>query len=201
MSDQSFFWSRLRWRFRGAWMWPAFATVTLGGGLLLHWLPPVRTGIRPLSGILLATFGNLFLIGLVGPWLTRRLAVRRGLRPEDAERDVLQDRVGTALLLIGLVGILAAGLAARPLIVSETEQTERAAQAVYDIVERSGNAELVRNRDAADSIRLREGYFRICIPDDDRERFNCWFVDSKESPAKVVKDRSVEPNGEAYAVP
>ena len=201
MSDQSFFWSRLRWRFRGAWMWPAFIAVTIVGGLLLHWLPPIRTGIRPLTGILLATFGNLILIGAVGPWLAKRMAERRGLPADAAERELLKDRVGTILLFTGLAGILAAGLAARPLIVSETEQTERAAQAVYDLVQRSGDEELIRNREAADSVRLREGYFRICIPDDRRERFSCWYVDSERSPAQVRRDPSVESNAELYPRP
>lgn len=198
MSDQTFFWSRLRWRFRGAWMWPAFAAMTVIGGLILHWLPPVRTGIRPLTGILLATFANLFLIAVAAPWLAKRMAARRGFRPDSAEREVLKDRVGTTLLVTGLAGILAAGLAARPLIVSETEQTERAAQAIYNLVQRSGNEELIRNREAADTVRLAEGYFRICIPDDRRERFSCWFVDSEKSRAEVRRDPSVESNEELF---
>ena len=84
--------------------------------------------------MLLAVFGNLFLIGVVAPWLgapALAAPVRRPSRgrPPKAQLEVLADRVGTGLLLAGVVGVLAAGLAARPVVVSETEDTERNAKA------------------------------------------------------------------------
>ena len=42
-----------------------------------------------------------------------------------AQVEVLTDRVGTGLLVASLVGVLAAGLAARPLVVAETDARER----------------------------------------------------------------------------
>ena len=38
-----------------------------------------------------------------------------------AQREVLTDRIGTGLLAASVVGVLAAGLAARPLVVAETD--------------------------------------------------------------------------------
>jgi hypothetical protein len=200
MSDQTFFWHRLRWRFRGAWMWPAFAAVTLGEGILLWRLPPVGTGLNVIEGVLLATFGNLVLVAAVAPWLAKRLAARRQPPPDETEREVLKDRVSTGLLLAGVLGVVASGLAARPLVVNETEETERAASALFDYVQRSGNEELQRNNEAANSVRLGDGYFRICIPQDDREGFYCFFVDANKKPVEVVKDPSEEPNS-VYKVP
>ena len=43
--------------------WPAFIAVTLIDGLILHLLPPIGTGVDLIPAILLATFGNLILIG------------------------------------------------------------------------------------------------------------------------------------------
>ncbi len=204
MSPRERFWtSRLRWRLRGATQWPAFVVLTLVDGIVLDALPPVSTtGLNLIEGVLIATFANLFLVGAVAPWLTRRLADRRAAAlvaagspaPAQANRDVLQDRVATALLLAGLVGVVASGLANRPVIVSETDATEENARALTRYVERSGNDELIRNLETANTIRLGEGYFRNCIARDDRRRFFCVFVDTREDPAEVVRDRSAEPN-------
>ena len=200
MSDQTFFWHRLRWRFRGAWMWPVFAAVTLGEGVLLWRLPPVGTGLNLIEGVLLATFGNLVLVAALAPWLANRLAARQRPVPGQTEREVLKDRVSTGLLVAGVFGCLASGLAARPAVVVETEARERNAEAVREFVLGSGSEELIRNLETANTVRLGEGYFRTCIARDDRERFFCLFVDTDPSPPEVVKDPSAEPNS-VYEVP
>lgn len=194
--DERFWPARLRWRLRGATMWPAFIVLTLLDGLLLHLLPPVRTGVDIIPGILLATFGNLILIGAVAPFLARRMHARRPgpPAPEQAAREVLVDRFGTALLIAGVFGIVAAGLAARPLVVSETEDTTENARAVRDYVLASGDAELKRNLETANTIRLGEGYFRTCVARDDRRRNFCLFVDTSRRPARLTPDGSTEPN-------
>ncbi len=46
--------------------------------------------------------------------------------PPRAQLEVLTDRIGTGLLLATVVGVIAAGLAAKPLVVVETEARERA---------------------------------------------------------------------------
>jgi hypothetical protein len=194
--DERFWPARLRWRLRGATMWPAFVVLTLADGLVLHLLPPVRTGVDLIPGILISTFANLFLVGAVAPFLAGRVRARRPgpPAPEQAAREVLVDRFGTALLLAGLVGVVAAGLATRPLVVSETEATEANARAVRQHVLDSGNAELIRNLETANTIRLGDDYFRTCISRDDRERNFCMFVDTSKRPVEIVEDRSAEPN-------
>ena len=198
MSSGERFWtSRVRWRLRGALMWPAFAVVTLAEAVLLNRLPPIRTGVDLIPGAIIATFANLILVGAVAPWLAKRMAARSGghgaVSPQTA-REVLQDRVGTVLLATGLVGVIASGLATRPLIVGETEERERAAKALFEYVQHSGNAELRRNNDAAETARLADGYFRTCIPHDDRRRYFCFFVDATKQPVEVVRDPSAQPN-------
>jgi hypothetical protein len=194
--DQRFWPARLRWRLRGATMWPAFVLLTVLDGVVLHLLPPVRTGVDLIPGILLATFANLFLVGAVAPFLARRVHARQPgpPAPPEAAREVLVDRFGTGLLAAGLLGVLAAGLATRPLVVSETEDTEANARAVRAYVLAHGDEELRRNLETANMIRLREDYFRTCIARDDRRRYFCLFVDTRSRPAKVERDRSAEPN-------
>jgi hypothetical protein len=202
--EERFWPARIRWRLRGAWMWPSFIALTLLDGLILHLLPPVRTGVDPIPAILLATFGNLVLVGALGPWLARRLWSRRPAAepgaPAKAQLEVLSDRIGTGLLLASVLAVLAAGLAARPTVVLETEDREENARAVLGFAHSSGDEELVRNVEAADTIRLSEGYFRNCIPRDDRRERVCVFVDTSGKRAVTTRDRSTEPNS-AYRVP
>ena len=223
VSPRERFWTRrLRWRLHGAWQWPAFAFFTLLDGLLLDRLPPLGTARMDfILGVLVATFANLFLVGAVAPWLTRRLLRRReqeavamapgsaavgapppggteGPRgsgaPPQVEREVLQDKISTALLAAGLVAVLVSGLANRPVTVSETEATEEVGRQLRAYVARSGSHELARNLETANTRRLSEGYFRVCIARDDRRRHFCLFVDTTKDPTDVRKDPSAEPN-------
>ena len=196
--EQRFWPARVRWRLRGAWMWPTFVAITLLDGLLLHLLPPVRDGISLLGGVLIATFGNLVLVGAIGPWLARSVWKRRPAAepdaPPKAQLEVLSDRIGTGLLVAGVFGVVAAGLAARPVVVSETDATQEAARAIYNFVQASGDEELIRNSETANTRKLADGLFRICIARDDRDRFACFIVDTNKEPTKIDRDPSAIPN-------
>jgi hypothetical protein len=200
------FWtSRLRWRLRGAWLWPAFAFFTALDAVVLELLPPFGVARMDIFlGFLIATFGNLFLVGAVAPFLSRRLADRRAAgpapagasAPPEAEREVLHDRVATALLAAGLVAVLVSGLANRPMTVSETEDTEEVGRQMRAYVARSGSRELQRNLDTANTKRLAEGYFRVCVARDDRRRYVCLFVDTNKDPTEVSRDPDASSNAE-----
>lgn len=208
-SGERFWTRRLRWRLRGATQWPAFAALTVADALVLDLLPPISTadgiGLNFIEGLLIATFGNLILVGAVAPWIARRLADRRaaelavtgGPPLRDAERDVLRDRTATVLLFLGLAATVIAGLAHRPVIVSETEATEAAGRAVLEYVRSSGDEELLRNVETANLAKHADDYFRVCIARDDRERFFCMWVDTSVDPPEIVRDRSTLPNAPA----
>ena len=203
--EERFWPARIRWRLRGATMWPAFIVVTLIDGLILHLLPPVSTGVDLIPAILLATFGNLLLIGVLAPWLAKRAWSRRPAAepgaPPKAQLEVLTDRIGTGFLLASIVAVIAAGLAARPTVVSETEDTQRNAEAFRDLVLGSGQPELIRNLETANTVRLDEDYFRTCIARDDRRRYFCAFVDTSTDPPEVTRDQSAEPNSVYRSAP
>ena len=193
-SEQRFWPNRLRWRLRGAWTWPAFAAATLADGLILHLLPPWRTGFSFVPALIVSSFANLVLVGAVAPWLARRL--RRG-RPDAPPREVLVDRAATGLLAAGIAGALAIGLAARPATVVETEALEANAREVTRFVQQHAPAEVRANLDAANTIRFQEdGYFRNCVPYRDRRRYFCFFVDTKTDPPTVRRDPSTLNNND-----
>jgi hypothetical protein len=180
-------------------MWPAFVAATLVDGVLLHELPPVSTGVALIPAFIIATFGNLILVGAIAPWLARRMFARQAAvpaapAPPAARLEVLVDRVGTGLLVAGIAGVVATGLAARPAVISETEDSEEAARAILLYVRHSGNDELNRNLETANTDRLAEGYFRTCIARDERGRFFCFFVDTNKQPTEIVRDPSQKGN-------
>jgi hypothetical protein len=177
-------------------MWPAFVATTLLDAVLLHLLPPIGTGIPLIGGILMAVFGNLVLVGAAAPFLARRIGARRPGPPASpqAAHEVMADRVGTALLVAGVVGVVAAGLGNREVVVSETDATTKNAEAVRSYALHSRSAELRRNLETANTIKLGDGYFRTCIARDDRRSAYCLFVDTTRKPTQVTRDPSVEPN-------
>jgi hypothetical protein len=109
--------------------------------------------------------------------------------------EVLLSRTATALLCAGAIGLLAAGLGTRPLVVSETEETELNAALVRDNVQSTAPPEVQRNLDTANTLRLGRGFFRTCISLDDRTRAWCLFVDTNVHPPSVARDRNPAPNG------
>lgn len=181
--------------------WPAFAVFTLIEAIVLDRLPPVTTtGLNLIEGVLIAVFANLVLVGAFAPFLSTRLARRArsaqagaGASPPEVEYEVLRDRTGTALLAVGLVACLAAGLANVRVIVAETEAREDALLAVEARVMHGGNEELKRNLEASETVRLGPGFFRQCIPTDERDRV-CFTIETDEEPVRVRRDPSTEPN-------
>jgi hypothetical protein len=190
---------RMRWRLRGAWQWPAYALLTVLDAVILHELPPVREGVDFVPALIVSSFANLFLMGAVAPWLAKRLAEREregegnGI-PLAVRREVLKDRTAAVLLVLATVGLLAAGLGNRPAVVAETEDLQFAADVLQDYVAENAPPEIQRNIEIVNTQRLEEGYFRMCINYDERDRAWCVFVNVDKEPPTVVRDPSEEPN-------
>lgn len=180
-------------------MWPAYAVLTLLDALILHELPPVREGVDFIPGLIVASFGNLFLMGAVAPWLGKRLAQREreaagnGV-PLAVRTEVLKDRTAAVLLATATVGLVVAGLGNREVYVAETEALEDAAVAARGYVESNAPEEIRRNVEAINTDRLEEDYFRMCVPFDDRTRAYCLFVDTSVEPPSITRDPAQLPN-------
>jgi len=207
MPQEERFWrNRLEWRLRGGMQWPAFVLFTLLDAVVLWRLPPLAfRDLNVFDGVFMALFGNLVLLGAVAPFLARRLVRRRELATPGAltpqvEREVLQDRVAAVLLAVGFAGCVISGLGNRPVIVSETNETQEAGRQLTLFVKRSDDAELRRNAEAANTHRIEPGYFRLCVPRDDRERSVCILVDTRKDPVSVRRDPSGSSNQELFGL-
>lgn len=183
--------SRLRWRMRGAWQWPCFALLTLIDGLLLHRLPPYGTGPSTfVAALLLAGFGNLFVVAVLAPLVGRRVRKRRG----DLPRMIADNYAGTALILSAGAALLLAGLVHRPALAAERDDAAAAAARTHDYVVAEAPPEYRARLAEMDVMRLTEDEFRSCVPGTDPRRWFCLFVSTDQRPAGATRDSDLAPN-------
>jgi hypothetical protein len=182
--------ARLRWRMRGAWLWPAFFGFTALDGILITVLPPY-TGTPPgmVGGLLLAGVANLVLIAAVAPLAGRALRRRR----PDLPRPIAGDYAGTALICALSLAILVAGVAHRPAVAAERDDEAALVAAVRAYVTtHAGGWE--PGLDRLDARVYAPEVYRACVPGNDPRRWLCLIVDTDRRPARVTRDPSMQPN-------
>src|SRR5215210_9031838 len=114
--EESLWLTRMRWRLRGAWLWPAFVLLTIAEGVLLEVLPISGDGPGGvLPGVLLAGFANLICVAVLAPFAGASLRRRR----PDLPRVIADNYAGTALLCAVAVALVTAGLVHRPQVAAE----------------------------------------------------------------------------------
>src|SRR3712207_3872702 len=183
--------ARLRWRMKGAWLWPAFCVLTPLEAVVLNELPYYGTrGPGSLAaGFLLAGLFNLVLVAVVAPvaaWTLRR-------RRPDLPRVIARDTAGSVLLVAGLAALVIGGLVHRPVVLEAQGDAVAQFTAVHDyVVEREP-----AYRDAlavADTMRVEEDMYRTCLPGPDPRRWLCMFVRTDQDPPSVRVDGDRLPN-------
>ena len=174
--------ARLRWRMRGAWLWPAFFVAHAGRrDPDLACCRPTRAR-RPgwSAALLLAGFANLFLVAVVAPLAGGRLRRRR----PDLPRLIAADYAGTALLGALAAAILVAGLAAPPGGRRPTATTTaRCSTPSRGYVRDRGDRVARRACRGVDARELRRRtVYRVCVPGRDPRRWLCLIVDTDRAP-------------------
>lgn len=114
---------RLRWRLRGAWLWPSFVVLSFADAAIIHDLPPSGDGASLVGGWLLGAVLSLLGIALLAGGVGR--LVRR-LRP-DMPMVVARNYAGALITLVVTVTLLATGLVHHHQIASDTAAIEDAA--------------------------------------------------------------------------
>jgi hypothetical protein len=188
--------TRLRWRLRGAWMWPTFVALTVFDALLLGALPIAgETGPDFVPGLLLAGFMNLVAVAVIAPLVGLVLRRRRTGLP----RMVANDYAGTALVVVVSVVLLAVGLIHRPAIQAAKRDRAASLVAVQRYVLMRAPAQYRAHVALADTVRMDTDLFRTCVPGVRPERALCLFVDTSQSPPGMTLDHSRAPNAVAGA--
>jgi hypothetical protein len=178
---------RLRWRLRGARLWPTFALLTVLDGLLLHHHPVAGDSTAIVSGILLAGFLNLIAIVVLAPLLSRRL---RGVRP----REIADDRAGTTVIAGVTVALAAIGLAHAGAVDDANRAMADQLAAAERYFAAQAPPEYRRNRAQIDTWKQSDSLFRTCIPGPDADHALCVFVTTDTRPPRVRLDPDHVPN-------
>jgi hypothetical protein len=182
--------TRLRWRLRGAWQWPAFLALTVAEAVLLNVLPVWGDGVGgAVPGMLLAVALNLIVVAALAPLFGMLLRRRR----RDLPRAIATDYAGTVLLGLLALALVAGGVGHRSAL-----QHERAARtaAIFQV------AHYVRAQEPAyrsglnemDTLRVEDDMYRACVTGADPDRPLCLFVRTDQSPPGVTEDPDRAPN-------
>jgi hypothetical protein len=181
---------RLRWRLRGAWLWPTFVVATVLEAVLLHWLPVQGDATGWVAALLAAGCLNLIAVvvvgGVGGIWLRRRRS--------DLPKVVADDYAGTVALAIAAVGFVTAGVLHRPTVDHRREAFSEQSLAVRSWVAIHGDAYARAHVARANSVLLDDDLYRTCVPEPDPKRSLCLVVDTTTSPPSIRRDRNREPN-------
>jgi hypothetical protein len=184
-------WTRLRWRLRGATMWPAFLLALVVDALLLHFLPIAGDrGPSLFPALLLAGFFNLAVVAVGAPLAGTVLRRRRPGLP----RVVADDRAGTVLLGCLALALLAVGLAHRPTVQAEAREFERQAASARRYIAAVAGRPFHDNLDRMDSVKHGPDLYRTCVPGDDPRRAFCVIVTTDQDPPGVTRDPDQRPN-------
>jgi hypothetical protein len=184
--------ARLRWRLRGALLWPLFAALTVADALLLGVLPIAGRGTGFPAGLLLAMFFNLLAVAGLGRIATRVLLRRRPELP----REVAEDRAGSMLVALVTVILVAGGVMHAP----GRDAADRAASAQREAVRAYVLAHgAPAHRAAVDRMDVEQhadDFFRTCVPGDPEAGVPplCLLVDTAKDPPVVRVDADRTPN-------
>jgi hypothetical protein len=182
---------RMRWRRRGAWLWPAFIALTVADAVVGHLLPPSGESQTLIGAALVA--GVLNLIGVV--LLSRPLgAVFRRVRA-DLPAIVARDYAGTTVVTAVAVALLVAGLAHHPTLAAHHSTMEDAIKRAQAWIGDRAPAEFRRNIRFVSTFAIQPGsIYRTCVPSDRRDRTYCVIVKTKLPFAQSVSFGGYEPN-------
>jgi hypothetical protein len=180
----------MRWRLRGAWLWPAFVVVTIAEIGLLHWLPIAGAGSGFIAGLLLAGCLNVIAIAVLGGIGGAVLRRVRG----DLPKVVADNYAGLGALAVVGAAFLVAGLVHRPELAADRAAFKEQSRAVRLWVQANADDFARVHVRFADTVMIDTDLYRTCVPGRDPKRWLCLIVDTTHSPPRVRRDISRESN-------
>lgn len=183
--------TRLRWRLRGAMLWPTFVVAVVAEAVLLDRLPVSGDdGPGLFAAVLLAGFANLVVVAVAAPlagrWLRRR---RPGMPPV-----IATDRAGAVLVAAGGALVVALGLLHHSSVrAAHADLSAQAASARRFVISQAPH-EFQANVDHLDTVKQGDDLYRTCVAGRDPHRAFCVFVNTDQSPPGVTRDPDQRPN-------
>ena len=107
--------TRIRWRLRGAWLWPSFVVLLIADAAIATWRPAFADHGSVVAGVLQGWIPSLAGVAILSP------ALGWGLRQfrSDMPKVVARDYAGAAICLLVTCALFAAGLIHHPVVVAD----------------------------------------------------------------------------------
>ncbi len=183
--------ARVRWRRRGAWLWPAFIVATAADGLIGHLLPPAGESQRVISALLMGLVLNL--IGVILLATPVGALVRRARH--DLPTVIARDYGGTIVVVAVAGGLLGAGLLHRSSVLADQRSFRDATVRGQAFIGDRAPARFRANTAAASTFAIQEGsIYRVCVPSIDHRQTYCVIVNTLLPFARSVSFGGYEPN-------
>jgi hypothetical protein len=183
--------ARLRWRWRGAWLWPTFVVLTAADAVIGHELPPIGDSQKIFAAALLGGIFNL--LGVIVLSWPLSLVLRRK-RP-DLPAFVARDYAGTLVVVAITAALLATGIAHRSTIVQRSTDARDAAARAEAWIGARAPAMFRRQAARLDTLTIEPGrLYRSCVTSADGKRSYCVIVKMWLPAARSVRFAGHEAN-------
>ncbi len=182
---------RLRWRQRGAWLWPTFFVLTIVDGFILNALPAAGSSQTLVGGIIAGMVLNLLAVIL----LSRPLAALLRRRRKDLPSVVARNYSGTAVV-VGVTGlIVTVGLIHHPTVVAQQRAFDDAVVRAIAFIGDRAPAQFRANAGNTNTDTIQAGsVYRTCVANRAGTSFYCVIVRPKMPLARSVIPDGGEPN-------
>jgi hypothetical protein len=183
--------ARLRWRRRGAWMWPAFVGLTVLDAVIGSSLPPTGDGWNAVGAGVFAAVANL--IGIVLLSVPLRIGLRR--RRPDLPKVVAGDYAGTTTMAAISALLLALGALHHSSVEHDRARTSDAIKRAQAYIGARAPARFRRNVQYVSTFTIQAGsIYRVCVPSADGRQSYCVIVRDDLPFARSVRPDGGEPN-------
>jgi len=183
--------ARTRWRWRGAWMWPAFVVMAIADGWIGHALPINPPSQSVISGVVVGLVLNLICIVVLSPAIG---ALLRRVRP-DLPVAIARNYAGVLCVLLVTAGFAGIGLAKRSTITHDSAAMHDAIVRAAAYIGDHAPPPFAARADHLDALVIQEGsIYRVCVHNQMGTRYYCVVVRERLPYARSVTPAGSEPN-------
>lgn len=183
--------ARLRWRRRGAWLWPTFVVLTIADGFILHALPVAGSTQTIVGGIVAGMVLNLLAVLL----LSRPAGALLRRRRTDMPVGVARNYAGAgAVVLVSAVMLIVGLLHHRTIVAQQRALDDAVVRAIAFIGDRAP-PQFRANAARTDTYTIQAGsIYRTCVLNRAGTRSYCVIVRTKLPLGRSVVPDGSEPN-------
>ncbi len=182
---------RLRWRRRGAWLWPAFVAATVVDAVIGHVLPASGDAESLVGAGVVALFLNLIAVIL----LSRPLGMALRRHRKDLPFIIARDYGGTAAVTVVTLAILAAGLINHASVMNDQSAMKDAIARAQAWIGARAPQEFRQDVAYVSTFAIQPGrIYRECVPGARTRRTYCVVVDESRPFPSGVRFGGYEPN-------